>query len=221
MVNEIVIIGSSSDLAQECINLFNQKSYKILTISSNKKFTPDLHVNSYLSSQEKIIALINKCNSPTVIFFNGYLKENRPIESPTIDEIFKTFFVNFKVPYLLTKNILLKNQKTKFIYISSIASLKFREKNFIYGYSKYLLENNVQKLTDNYLILKFGLINTKMSQNHSKPPFSLEKEDAAKIISNNLNNTGLLYPTKGLIFIKNIFRFIPIKIIDLIEKFLN
>ena len=60
-----------------------------------------------------------------------------------------------------------------------------------------------------------------MSQNHSKPPFSLEKEDAAKIISKNLNNIGLIFPTKGLILIKNVFRLMPVKLIDLIEKFFN
>ena len=105
-------------------------------------------VNDYLSNQDRVISFISNFTSPTVIFFNGYLKENRPIQYPNLNEIFKTFFVNFKVPYLLTKNILLNEQNIKMIYISSIASLKLREKNYIYGYSKYLLEKNIQKLTE-------------------------------------------------------------------------
>ena len=175
-------------------------------------------VNDYLSNQDRVISFISNFTSPTVIFFNGYLKENRPIQYPNLNEIFKTFFVNFKVPYLLTKNILLNEQNIKMIYISSIASLKLREKNYIYGYSKYLLEKNIQKLTENYLILKFGLINTKMSQNHSRPPYSLEKKDAAKIILDNINSKGVIYPTKGLVFVKYIFKILPTKFIDLIES---
>ena len=45
-----------------------------------------------------------------------------------------------------------------------------------------------------------------------------DKKDAAKIILDNINSKGVIYPTKGLVFVKYIFKILPTKFIDLIES---
>src|SRR5210317_625941 len=99
MVKNIVLIGSSSELALEFIDIVSKDTaYKIHKISSKEASDPDLHTNDYLDDVNKITDYISELKSPYVIFFNGYLRENRPKYYPENEEIFKTFRVNFKIP---------------------------------------------------------------------------------------------------------------------------
>ena len=217
MVKDIIVIGSGSELAQEFVKLCKSRGISVNTISSNRKSLPDLYVKDYLLDQEKIASFVENFRYPLVVFFNGYLKENRPKYYPTIEEIQKTFFINFKVPYVLTNKILKNKYAVKFIFISSIASVRLRYKNYIYGLSKYLLEKNIKEDKNNLLFIKFGLIHTKMSKDHSKPPFSLDKEKAALLIIENLDNFGVIFPTKELFLVSLFLKILPIKLVDKFE----
>ena len=126
-----VLIGSSSALSKGFVNLSLEK--RIYTVST-KDFSSDSHlqVSDYINDIDLIASFISKINNPTVIFFNGFMAENRPKQYPTIEEINKTLKINYVVPLFLTREIDERINVKKFVYMSSFAAIKPRNKNFIY-----------------------------------------------------------------------------------------
>ena len=153
----IIVIGASSELAQEFLSI-NKLDNNFHTISQNKNFNHDgFVVNNYIEEIDKIVDYVSNIKNVTIIFFNGFLAENRPYKFPNQDEIEKTFTINYLVPFKITEKILHRKLKVeKFVYLSSFAAVKPRYKNFIYGYSKKLLEETIKGMElNNYLFFRF------------------------------------------------------------------
>lgn len=217
-----VIIGASSEIASKFINLCTSKNYEYLAISRSKVNVSHeknfLKVDDYLDDIEMISNAIEKLTDPILIFFNGALFENRPTQIPTDSEIETTELVNFEIPHKLTKFFKNKNKIKKFIYISTIAAAKQRPKNYIYGSFKRKLEIEISNLNiDNYLFIRFGKVFTSMSKNHNTPPFSLEPEQAGRIILKKINRTGIVYANFGLLLIGTLLRLTPQIIINKVK----
>ena len=216
---DILLIGSSSELAQEFLTYIDKDKFRYFLItSSNSKFykeTNVLKINDYINDVDLIAEFIKKTSNPIIIFFNGFIAENRPIKYPNVQEIIKTDYVNFVVPYVLTIEInnSVKNVK-KYIYISSFAASKARYKNYIYGISKRKLEKSIKFLNSSkYLFIRFGQIDTKFSEEHKNLPFSMSKKDAARVIINSLNRTGVIYPNSIIRTISLIIKVFPSKLL--------
>ena len=222
MVNNLVVIGANSEFSEVFLNIAKDSELKIYGISRKKinNITSEnqLLVEDYIEDKEKILSFLSKVENASVIFFNGFLAENRPTYFPTDKEINKTIELNYLIPYQLTLEMVKKLKNYKFIYISSIAAVKPRYKNFIYGISKRNLEESVVKVNDlNYLIIRYGQIYTSMSKDHSKAPFSLSKEEAAKKLFKLINQNGKKYASNALLFSSLLIKFLPIKFINYIE----
>ena len=113
----------------------------------------------------------------------------------------------------------IKKDVKKYIYISSFAAVKLRYKNFIYGQSKLLLEEFVKNSSiENFLIIRFGKIDTSMSLDHKNTIFDMSKEEAAEILEKFYEKKdGVVYPTV-LIKILSIFIIsLPKKIIKILN----
>jgi dTDP-4-dehydrorhamnose reductase len=217
-VKELVLVGSSSELASNLFDIFsNNNSYRIHRISSRPDSSANLLVNNYIDDSLSICDYISTLKNPYIIFFNGYLKENRPNSYPNTEEIFNTFKINYKIPLLLTKEISVNSSDAKFIYISTMATVKFRSKNYIYGISKSLLEKKIINLNLNHLILRFGKIETDMSADHANPPFTLTKEKAASLVVELLERKGIVYPTYGLKVVAYLIKILPSKLLNYAE----
>ncbi len=217
-MNNIVIIGADSEIAKEFIKIALENSDNILSISRNNDIS-DIKIDDYLLNTKEIVNKIKKIDRPIVIFFNGFLAENRPVKFPTEEEIFKTEKINLLIPYLLTREIKKEINIKKFIYMSSIAAVKPRKKNYIYGLAKKNLEILISKLLKkDYLIFRFGLVKTSMSKEHSIPPFSLEGKEAARLIYKNLNKNGISYPILGLYLTAKIIYLLPLRFINFLER---
>ena len=119
-MNTIVLIGASSEIAQESKKIFLQNNYDVYCVTSKKIKNIDkniLCVDDYLSELVEISNFISDIDNPIVIFFNGYLKENRPIsKNPTSSEIQKTFIYNFKIPYAITKFLVRNSINVKSLF---------------------------------------------------------------------------------------------------------
>ena len=218
MQDNIVIFGGSSEIAIELNNILSSKNHKNFTISrrnSSHKDSDSLIVNNYLEDYAKIKHEIEKLSNVIVVFFNGHLSENRDQYSPNLKEIIKTDEINFTIPYYLSLNLNndLSNIK-KFVYISSMAAVKPRYKNYIYGLSKRKLEEGIKYLDlPSYLIIRYGKVITKMSEDHKNPPFTLTVNDAANYLYKNINKTGIQYPKLGLKILSLIIKVLPGRII--------
>lgn len=221
MKQNFILIGSSSELAKEFSKLY-EKNYKFINITSNSESSrfDDLIVKDYMKEYEKIINFIKNINNPIIIFFNGFLAENRPIYNPNIEEIQKTFTINYLFPYLITKK-LIENEIhfKKLVFLSSFAASKIRKKNYIYGSCKLLLEKSICNLDfNNFLFIRFGKINTQFSSSHNKTIFDMKKEKAAKILFEaSLNSVGVIYPTITIKIISIIIKILPSKIINFLK----
>ena len=107
----------------------------------------------------------------------------------------------------------------KFVYISSISSIKFRYKNYIYGISKkYLEEISSRLIPERHLILRFGMVETRMSENHKKAPFTISKNKAAEIIFFNLHKNGNVSSLFTLRIISILIRIVPSKLLNYYES---
>ena len=116
------------------------------------------------------------------------------------------------------KNVVRKNKNAKFIFISTIAAIKSRKKNYIYGISKSLTEKYIKNSGFNFLILRFGKIKTEMSESHNKPPFTLDKFEAGMLIHKHIESNGIVYPTIGLKVSAMFIKLLPLNVLDYIEK---
>jgi len=222
---EIVIVGASSELAKSFIKLLQKNSFKVLLISrkSSKERlssnTDEIVVKDYLQEFSKIKKEINKLDNPIIIYFNGVLFENRPIQVPTQAEIELTKKINFEIPFNLSRKLNKEiNNVHRHVFISSMAAVRDRKKNYIYGRSKRKLEDSIKNSNlIPHLILRFGKIETKMSYGHKNPPFTLTTEMAAKLIFKNLKKEGIVYPLFGLRIISVILKILPKKVLTLLE----
>jgi len=221
--NDVVVIGSSSEIGTEFIKTCIDNSENVITISRNTNIETQGHrhlkINDYLSDYEDIKNLIKKLHNPVLIFFNGYLAENRDLYNPTEDEIVKTDKINFVIPYSLSQKLNDElNNISKYVYISTMAAIKPRYKNYIYGLSKKKLEESVNYLNlPSLLIIRFGKVTTKMSKNHSDPPFTLSSRDAAYYLYKKLDSNGIKYPHFGLLFIANLIKLLPLRVLKKIK----
>jgi len=225
-MKNIVIIGSNSDLSKEFAQQINKNEYEVFFISRISSNSPSqndgknkLTIMDYENDINLITAFIDNIKNPYIVFFNGYLKENRPKYFPSDKEVFNTFKINFYIPYLIIKNINKENFK-RIIIISTIAAIKPRLKNYIYGINKSLLENYLIKSDiKNYLIIRFGYIYSSMSQNHDPAPFAIKKSDAAKFIIKSLHgDKNIRYYPNVLYIVNLIFKIIPSSLLDKIEN---
>jgi len=210
----IVIFGSSSEVALELQKILKEKNFDFYSISRSEveiNLSNFTHVDEYLEDYDKISTIFHKLGTTYVIFFNGFLAENRDKQIPSISDIKKTDYLNFLVPYELSKKLNTDfSNINKFIYISSMSAIRPRYKNYLYGISKRKLEDSIQFLgLKSYMILRFGKIKTKMSEGHKDAPFTMSAEDSAKVIFNKLEKTGIVYANIGLYIISVIMKMIP------------
>ena len=220
----IVVFGSSSEIALELAAILSEQNIYTIGISSKSKqeskYNSHLTVEDYVDNVDAVISHLKRFDNLCVIFMNGYLKENRPYEYPTAEQIRKTIQGNLTVPIYLTQKLLEENLDIKkFVYISSISSIKFRYKNYIYGISKKYLEEVSSKLIpERHLILRFGMVETRMSENHKKAPFTISKNKAAEIIFHNLHKTGTVSSLFTLRIISFLIRIVPSKLLNYYES---
>ena len=222
-MKNFVLFGGNSEFCKTFIDLSKHKGYKVWGVSRKKidnlSIDNQLLVSDYFKESTRILDFLKKIDQPYIFFFNGFLAENRPSYSPNIKEIKKTFEINYLIPVELTFIIKQAIKIQKFVYISSMAALKPRYKNYIYGISKKYLEDSIKQQSNlNYLIIRFGQIHTTMSEDHPKAPFSLSKEKASMKLIKLVDQSGKKYATKSLFLSSLILRVLPIKLINFIEE---
>ena len=166
MVTNIVLVGANSEISQKLIEKNNSSEFNLYGISTKEMGSNFLKVSDYFDDSKKIIDYIGEIEDPTIIFFNGYLKENRDLYSPNDEEINNTIYITFLIPFLLTLEICKYISFKKLVYISSIAAEKPRYKNYIYGICKRTLEESVYNLKNKETLIfirTFACTHTRLS----------------------------------------------------------
>ena len=223
VAKNFILVGANSEFATTFADKLIKNNHKVYGVS--REFIPYLNKNeqiqlkNYNEKYTELLYFVESIESPYIVFFNGFLAENRPTYSPTYKEIEETIYANYLTPLHLFDQVSRNTTVKKFIFISSMAAVKPRNKNYIYGLSKKTLEESVRKSGNlNYLIVRFGQIKTKMSQNHNEPPFTLTKDKASLKLLKLIDKKGLHYPSYSLFLMSFLIKILPIKLIDKIEK---
>ena len=220
---KICLIGASSDLGMKIAKLCNEiDGLYVYGVSRSKEKISSLYENmlsisSYETSKQEITNFIQENKISDIILLNGYIgKNNHPVE--------KIVRINLSVPLALI-NYFEKSgiENITYTIISSLAASRPRDKNFVYGLSKYMLEESLlSRPTGKYIIFRSGFIRTKMTKDHKEPPFSKNSEQVAekiiKAFTSNQRRISIKYSSFQIMFLFYLFKVIPLYILNTIER---
>ena len=219
----ICLIGGSSDLGIEVAKICKMRSdTDIHGIARSedkigKLYKEFLLISDYELDKEAISDFIIKTKTTDIVLLNGFIGENnRPTE--------KIVKINYSIPLSLIKHINKKiDDKFTFTIISTLAVSRPRDKNYVYGLSKYLLEEAVKKSKfGKFIIFRSGFIRTKMTEDHKEPPFGKNPEEVAeKIVNAILNNRkriSTVYSSIPIFLLFYAFKLVPLNILNSIER---
>lgn len=228
----VLVVGGTSEIALDVIKRLNT-SKRLMNLyltgrdlNSLKKVS-DSFQNEYTNvtnilldhdkSNSTLIELINRIDIDVVIMASGYLPNSEDQLNP--DEVRKVINRNYsaivEIGSVLVKKFILQGFGVLILF-SSVAAMRPRPDNFLYGSSKagldnwargamYKLKNSGAKI----LLVRTGMVETKMSKHLPKAPITISTGDVAREISKNIKGK------KQIIWIPN-----KIKLLVLVLKFL-
>lgn len=227
MVKNLLIIGGNSDLAKEIITQLNKDKFNIFVISRSileLGGVSTFMIDDYLQNFNEIESLVLKNNIDEIIIFNGIIFERSGVSNLNNKKIQDTFFVNFVVPSSIINNLIHINKNIRFSVISSIAAAKLRNKNIYYGMSKQALEEYIVNLKfGKYFIFRSGFIYTKLTKNHTPPPFAENVSVVAskfiyEFLKNQNSSVKFTYSSTPIRILFLIFKLVPVKVLNFIEE---
>lgn len=232
----IILIGSTSEIGIAIINELKINEIETLNLVGRKNPDPSIFnikikkINFIRVDFEDEIEISKSFESideikelDFAIVAAGYLPpENSELNQA---ELSKTFQINsistIKYISYLTKYFL-KQNNGDILFISSVAGLRPRVRNFTYGASKSVLDFYTKGLRNkyansgvNFFIVRPGFVFTKMSKNFKPAPFAIDKRLVAEIVINGLNKKVLnIYAPRKLKYVFLILKLIPNKLFN-------
>ena len=236
MKKTVLIIGANSDIAKEISNVFLEKKYflhlmtrndeELMLHNKNNLFKENCKVYKFDPKNHKEFSerISEMKPSPEIcIIANGYMG-NSNLENNFFEDFEKIVKVNFLDPAILSTKViefyLSNNIDGNISIISSVAGLRGRAKNYIYGASKSAIttffsglrqKHSKENITFTSIIL--GFVNTRMTKREKINKFlnSSPKKVAIKIVTAIENKKEIYFPFKWKI-IMFIINLIPEKI---------
>ncbi len=162
-------------------------------------------------------------NLDLVIIAAGYLPpENSEFDMPSIET---TFLVNSLASIMILSSfakLMTSNSKSQILVISSVASMRPRNRNFTYGASKKALDffsiglqNGLKHGSPCISILRPGFVYTKMTREYKPAPFAITTDELGEIASKGvLQRKKIIYAPRKLNLVMKIARTLPRSIFD-------
>lgn len=214
-----LVIAASSDIGKHIAESFAKRGYSLLLTSTNLESLKN--ITSHLTAQYKVqvheyqfdITQYDKHDSflkslpilPDIVVCSfGYYKDQEKALTD-FSEAYKTMSVNYIGAVSILNLIANEFQKRKFgsiIAISSVAGIRGRQMNFLYGSAKaglttYLsgLRNRLFKDNVSVTTILLGPVYTKMSAGHNLMPVLTAKPEVAaeKIVKAGLSKKDEVY----------------------------
>ena len=98
-----ILFGSSSELADSFSKEISNENIYYISRHPTSYSENNLIIEDYLENLNEIIEFCKNLEDPIIIFFNGYLNENRPLYTPNYEEVVNTFKINYLIPFEITK----------------------------------------------------------------------------------------------------------------------
>jgi decaprenylphospho-beta-D-erythro-pentofuranosid-2-ulose 2-reductase len=231
-----LIIGGNSDIGKAiALELAKAKCNLILTSrikNSKNSFCSHLRIKFGITVENLFLDICShntfedftdSLNSlPDLIFITvGYLDEQKK-SFENLDDALLSMNTNYIGPSLilnkLSSKLISNNKSCKIIAISSVAGLRGRSSNFIYGSSKsgfitYLsgLRNYLFNYGINVLTVLPGFVDTKMTSHLNLPRFLTISPEllANKIVKSINSNKNVIYSNLIWFLIMTVIKLIP------------
>ncbi len=165
MKKKIIIYGASSLISLELIKLIDQNVSKFFLFCRDKRRVEDFIINNNFDSKkfsifevdildiEKNLELVGHIESIDGIIWVAGFSGNTDDELKNLDLCEKNLKINFINPILIINKILTKmnfDSESFLVAITSVAGLRGRGKNFIYGSAKAGLISYLSGLRQKY-----------------------------------------------------------------------
>ena len=214
----ILLVGGTSEIGNsilECLPLIpNPKIFRI-----GKDISSDINLD--LSSKIEPVNLEFIENLPDIdvaIFASGILGKSPDLQNN--DEVYQMAMVNFVNSILFINRVTAKMSLQghgKIIVLSSVAALRPRVENYIYGATKSGLDFYVRGLQEQLrgsgvsaLLVRPGFIHTKMTAGMAVAPFAIHPQAVGIAVASALvRGKSLVYVPRILKFVFVILNFLP------------
>lgn len=152
--------------------------------------------------------------------------EELQLETELFQHVLTTNF--YSQAFLLNEmnSMLARQMHGQILLISSVAGIRPRRRNFVYGVSKFGVDFIAQGLQKRFsennvsiTILRPGFVHTKMTSGMPVAPFAINKESVAKIAARGLlDKKRVIYAPRILMFVMFVLRLLPERIFRIIDK---
>ena len=238
---KILIVGAKSDLALEILGqLPLARDADIILLGRNlDSFVFPNFLNAFsIQRIEAEFTNVETTNDTIVgIFDDGDIdlaiiayaslgNEERQLDSDIFAEV---LFNNFYSQALILNQInssMSMQMHGQILLISSVAGIRPRRRNFVYGVSKFgvdFIAQGLQKLNVDknvfITILRPGFVYTKMTTNMPPAPFATDKTEVAKIAIRALvKNKRIVYSPRILRLMMFVVKLLPERIFRVVDK---
>jgi NAD(P)-dependent dehydrogenase (short-subunit alcohol dehydrogenase family) len=178
MKKYVLILGGSSSIAQELMKLHKDDILYFSHHKTNDQVKKSFYLNM---NDESTYRNIPDIEYDIFYSFLGYTPSPAQIDDPEISK--STIERNFLYPTLLLLHIL-KNRRfkncAKIKIVTSVAGIRGRKLNFVYGASKAGIQKIIEGLANKYPMVKFtdivlGPVYTSAVPHHNSPSFLIGK----------------------------------------------
>jgi decaprenylphospho-beta-D-erythro-pentofuranosid-2-ulose 2-reductase len=152
--------------------------------------------------------------------------EDSQLEPNLFAEVLNTNFYSQAILLNLVNSKMVSQMYGQILLISSVAGMRPRKRNFVYGASKFGVDFIAQGLQKQNIdknvfisILRPGFVFTKMSKNSSPAPFATNRKAAAQLAANGLRKKKrVVYAPKILLLVMFTLKLLPERIFRSIDK---
>ena len=214
----VLLVGSSSQIGNAIVDFLPcSSSSRVFRIGVDPTSDFSLDLNSHVSFDS--LSFINELPDIDVaIFASGFLASSQNQEIHT--EITRMALVNFANLILLINQISLRMKVQgygKIVILSSVAALRPRTENYVYGATKSGLDFYSRGLQAqlkgtgvSILLVRPGFVSTNMTKNLEPAPFAVTPEFVGKSVAAALRrDTRVLYIPRVLKFVFFALRLLP------------
>ena len=226
----VLLLGSTSEIGIAILKRLKVASGAQLILVGRNDDSIDLFRNwpgkvSFvpcdLSNIEQIREVVSTLRNHYVIDFAVIASAHLPPEllDSDIDSVHRTFSINATgiACFLSSLASMMSKSGGTLIYISTVAAMRPRIKNFTYGASKQSIDFFVLGLAAKYKkdgldirVLRPGYVHTKLSKEFEVAPFATKPENVAKDVISGLNrDRRILYSPRKLRLVMNALRLLP------------
>lgn len=238
---KILVVGAKSDLALAILNQLPiaQDAEVILLGRKLDSFVfPDFlkdfnvrRIEAEFTNVEKAIDISTGVFNDSdidlaIVAYASLGSEEHQLDSDIFAEVlFNNFYSQAQILNQLNSSMC-KQRHGQILLLSSVAGIRPRRRNFVYGVSKFgvdFIAQGLQKVNVGknvfITILRPGFVHTKMTTNMPPAPFATERNVVAKIASRALlKKKRIVYAPRILKFVMLVLRLLPERIFRFVDK---